>query len=352
MPISNNIFVWLLQECDSSHYETINPADDIELTTEIVEDSSNFRRLLESRCVGLSTDSVDQLCDKLTQLHHNYDNNNRVVPKMGTKIIHHQTECSSMARRVTAADSADTAYSTADSVPTTLELTKNTSGSTLSLQGRKHSRRSQEKKKQRRSGGTMTESPTRSHPDITYTTEDKLAEIMAHQQKLLLQQSKSSTLTRSNGSTETIADCATGNSTMEWVAKVRSDGTRYITRRPIRTKILKERKKKLENERCGMTTDDDAMSELKTGRHWSREDRRRHLQKSREHQQRKAIMQQRIEQVKKAAREGQNTIIELSYKKLHKHTMKDIDFASVQELLAHQGKIPVSSCNLVSVTTV
>jgi ligand of Numb protein X 3/4 len=54
---------------------------------------------------------------------------------------------------------------------------------------------------------------------------------------------------------------------MEWVVKRRPDGTRYITRRPVRSKILKERAKKITEERCGLTTDDDAMSELKTGRY-------------------------------------------------------------------------------------
>lgn len=252
----------------------------------------------------------------------------------------------------TSADLHDTAYNTAESSPTTLELTKNLTGSSLSLSpSKRQSRRAQERKRQAECDETVCPSPASSHTDITYTTEDKLAETMAYQQQILLQ-SKSGTLTRP--ATRESED--TGNmseqSNMEWVVKRRSDGTRYITRRPIRTKILKERKKKLENERCGMTTDDDAMSELKVGRHWTRAERRAHMQKSREHQQRKAMMQQRIEISRKSSREGQNNIIEMSHKKYHKHAMKDLDFASVQELLAHQGKIRISPSNLVSVTTV
>lgn len=45
--------------------------------------------------------------------------------------------------------------------------------------------------------------------------------------------------------------------------KRRPDGTRYITQRPVRSKLLKERALKINEERAGLTTDDDAMSELK-----------------------------------------------------------------------------------------
>ncbi|KAJ0029439.1 hypothetical protein NQD34_004436 [Periophthalmus magnuspinnatus] len=61
---------------------------------------------------------------------------------------------------------------------------------------------------------------------------------------------------------------------MEWKVKIRSDGTRYITKRPVRDKILRERALKIKEERSGgMTTDDDAMSEMKMGRYWSKEER-------------------------------------------------------------------------------
>lgn len=50
----------------------------------------------------------------------------------------------------------------------------------------------------------------------------------------------------------------------EWKVKIRPDGTRYVTRRPTRNKMLKERAKKVTEERnSGLTTDDDTMSELK-----------------------------------------------------------------------------------------
>ncbi|KAF7260047.1 hypothetical protein EG68_02265 [Paragonimus skrjabini miyazakii] len=68
---------------------------------------------------------------------------------------------------------------------------------------------------------------------------------------------------------------------MEWVVKKRSDGSRYITRRPIRNRLLKERAKRVAEERSGLTTDDDAASEMKTGHRWTRTERRKQAGKSR-----------------------------------------------------------------------
>ncbi|GFY09759.1 e3 ubiquitin-protein ligase PDZRN3-B [Trichonephila clavipes] len=81
---------------------------------------------------------------------------------------------------------------------------------------------------------------------------------------------------------------------MEWKVKRRPDGTRYITRRPIRNKILKERALQIMEERCGLTTDDDAVSELKIGKYWSREERKRHLERARERKQRREIFMKSI----------------------------------------------------------
>nr|XP_037283912.1 E3 ubiquitin-protein ligase PDZRN3-like [Rhipicephalus microplus] len=69
----------------------------------------------------------------------------------------------------------------------------------------------------------------------------------------------------------------------QWKVKRRADGTRYITRRPARTKLLKEREQKILEERSGLTTDDDNHSELKTGKYWAKEERKRHLEKALDH---------------------------------------------------------------------
>lgn len=51
--------------------------------------------------------------------------------------------------------------------------------------------------------------------------------------------------------------------------KIRSDGTRYVTKRAVRDRLLKARAMKIKEERSGMTTDDDAASEMKQVR-WSK----------------------------------------------------------------------------------
>ncbi len=145
---------------------------------------------------------------------------------------------------------------------------------------------------------------------------------------------------------------------MEWVVKRRADGSRYITRRPVRSKLLKERAKKILEERCGMTTDDDAVSELKVGRYWNKEDRKRHLEKARDHRKKKeSLLKQKMETVKEQD-EGKKepNIVELSHRKMMKNKGKKVldDFTTVQEMMAHgsreaQGK---TYNPLLSVTTV
>ncbi|KAK7102687.1 hypothetical protein V1264_020873 [Littorina saxatilis] len=144
---------------------------------------------------------------------------------------------------------------------------------------------------------------------------------------------------------------------MEWVVKRRPDGTRYITRRPVRSKILKERAKKITEERSGMTTDDDAMSELKTGRYWSKEERKRHLEKAKDYKRRKEIvMKQRMETLKEGEEKKEVNIVELSHRKMNKHKNKKVldNFVTVQEMLAHGSRIPEGKTYnpLLSVTTV
>ena len=144
---------------------------------------------------------------------------------------------------------------------------------------------------------------------------------------------------------------------MEWVVKRRADGSRYITRRPVRNRLLKERAKKVAEERCGLTTDDDAQSELKVGRYWSKEDRKKHLEKAKDYKRRKEQIKQRMETVKEGD-EGKKepNIVELSHRKMMKHKNKKVfdDFTTVQEMLAHGSREPQGKTYnpLLSVTTV
>lgn len=50
---------------------------------------------------------------------------------------------------------------------------------------------------------------------------------------------------------------------MEWKVKRRADGSRYIARRPVRNRILKNRAIRISEERAGITTEEDTISELK-----------------------------------------------------------------------------------------
>ncbi|XP_037303988.2 E3 ubiquitin-protein ligase PDZRN3-B isoform X2 [Pungitius pungitius] len=149
---------------------------------------------------------------------------------------------------------------------------------------------------------------------------------------------------------------------MEWKVKIRSDGTRYITKRPVRDKLLRERALRIHAERSGgMTTDDDAISELKMGRYWSKEERKQHAVRSKEQRQRREFMKQsRADCLKEQSGpedRKEPSIIELSHKKMMKKRSKKIfdNWMTIQELLTHGTKSPDGTRvynAILSVTTV
>ncbi|XP_040890492.1 E3 ubiquitin-protein ligase PDZRN3-B isoform X3 [Toxotes jaculatrix] len=148
---------------------------------------------------------------------------------------------------------------------------------------------------------------------------------------------------------------------MEWKVKIRSDGTRYITKRPVRDKLLRERALRIHEERSGMTTDDDAISELKMGRYWSKEERKQHAVRAKEQRQRREFMKQsRADCLKDQTGpedKKEPNIIELSHKKMMKKRNKKIfdNWMTIQELLTHGTKSPDGTRvynSLLSVTTV
>ncbi|KAM3877653.1 E3 ubiquitin-protein ligase PDZRN3-B isoform 2-T2 [Diretmus argenteus] len=149
---------------------------------------------------------------------------------------------------------------------------------------------------------------------------------------------------------------------MEWKVKIRSDGTRYITKRPVRDKLLRERAIRIREERSGMTTDDDAISELKMGRYWSKEERKQHAVRAKEQRQRREFMKQSRADCLKEQQANQEdkkepNIIELSHKKMMKKRNKKIfdNWMTIQELLTHGTKSPDGTRvynSLLSVTTV
>lgn len=75
---------------------------------------------------------------------------------------------------------------------------------------------------------------------------------------------------------------------MEWKVKRRPDGSRYIVRRPVRNRTLRAaRASKINEERTNdQTTEDDTISEVKMGRYWTKEERKKHMEKSKERRQR------------------------------------------------------------------
>ncbi|KAM6169433.1 E3 ubiquitin-protein ligase PDZRN3 isoform 2-T2 [Rhynchocyon petersi] len=148
---------------------------------------------------------------------------------------------------------------------------------------------------------------------------------------------------------------------MEWKVKIRSDGSRYITKRPVRDRLLRERALKIREERSGMTTDDDAISEMKMGRYWSKEERKQHLVKAKEQRRRREfMMQSRLDCLREqqgAEDKKEMNIIELSHKKMMKKRNKKIfdNWMTIQELLTHGTKSPDGTRvynSFLSVTTV
>ncbi|CAF0935009.1 unnamed protein product, partial [Didymodactylos carnosus] len=57
----------------------------------------------------------------------------------------------------------------------------------------------------------------------------------------------------------------------------------------LRNRILRAREKRILEERC-LTTDEEYMSELKTGKYWTKNERKRHLQQAKEYRQRQKFM--------------------------------------------------------------
>ncbi|XP_051911103.1 PDZ domain-containing RING finger protein 4 [Hippocampus zosterae] len=155
-----------------------------------------------------------------------------------------------------------------------------------------------------------------------------------------------------------------GEPRLEWKVKVRADGSRYAARRPARDRILRERALRIREERSGgMTTDDDAMSEMKMGRYWSKEERKQQLARAREQRKRREFMQKsRFECLKEgpaggAEGHGELSILELSHKKMMKKRNKKIldNWMTIQELMSHGARVPEDSKvhnAFLSVTTV
>ena len=78
---------------------------------------------------------------------------------------------------------------------------------------------------------------------------------------------------------------------LEWIVRKRSDGSRYVTRRPMRCRPESAARRSTTawvGDAATTTTDDDEAEQPKTGRYWTRDERRRHVA---ERRQREAMKQ-------------------------------------------------------------
>ncbi|VDM54910.1 unnamed protein product [Angiostrongylus costaricensis] len=135
----------------------------------------------------------------------------------------------------------------------------------------------------------------------------------------------------------------------KWKVKRRCDGSRYIVKRPARNQILKKRAAQLVRERTGVSTDDDAMSELKLGHFHSREERKKHLEEERR---RKIKNQQKIVELKISP--ANQTIVQLSQRKMQRQKEKMLldGFVTTQEVLSQRNPDTTAKHGILSVTTV
>ncbi|CAM2109938.1 unnamed protein product [Caretta caretta] len=137
-----------------------------------------------------------------------------------------------------------------------------------------------------------------------------------------------------------------GGARAEWKGRARGEGAR----RPGRDRLLKARALKIREERSGMTTDDDAVSEMKMGRYWSRGERKQQLLRAREQRRRRELMLQSRLDWQREAGEGRAaagpgapaelSILALSHRKsLKKRSRRILDnWITIQEMLAHGAR--------------
>ena len=133
---------------------------------------------------------------------------------------------------------------------------------------------------------------------------------------------------------------ADGSISMEWKVRIRKDGTRYITKRPVRRKACRSRDRRMNDERSAPSSDED-QTEAKIGRRWSRDDRKRHSRVAREKKRRRDYMQRRRLEALNENSQTTEQIVELSHIKMSKHKQKRMlfdNFVTVQELLAHGNR--------------
>lgn len=141
---------------------------------------------------------------------------------------------------------------------------------------------------------------------------------------------------------------------VEWRVRRNKDGSRiFISKKlkPAKQRLLRERAQKLAEERRGLTTDDETQS-VYLGRYWSREDRRRQLDKVREARRTKKVeMDRERKAVENRARKNDFDMIGFAQNKMAFTQQTFDDFITVEEILRQRNRVGMSS-GPVFVTTV
>ena len=162
------------------------------------------------------------------------------------------------------------------------------------------------------------------------------------------------------------------NLASEWKVKIRPDGSRYIAkvnssnnslnasavneRKLNRAKILRDRTEKINKERASscLTTDDEAASEMKVGRYWTREERTRQYLVSQEKKLRKQMMEHSRNQflddnLSSTLRRRKVMAEKAALGAADKNKILDT-FITIQEIMTHGTNLHTNP--LLSVTTV
>lgn len=145
-----------------------------------------------------------------------------------------------------------------------------------------------------------------------------------------------------------------GEMKVEWRVRRNKDGSRiFISKkmRPAKQKLLRERAQKLADERRGLTTDDETQS-VYLGRYWSRDDRRKQLDKVREARRVKKVELEAVAVNGGAPKRNDvSAIIQLTQKKMACMDKTFDDFMTVDEILRQRNRLGLSN-GPIFVTTV
>eukprot|EP00111_Clytia_hemisphaerica_P009671 TCONS_00028362-protein len=139
-----------------------------------------------------------------------------------------------------------------------------------------------------------------------------------------------------------------GDVEAEWRVRRSKDGKHIYIKKSTnstRSKVLKDRAQQIDNERCGLTTDDDAFT-VYQGQYWSRDQRKKQLSR---HNERRKRLVQKAELKATYENKTEKEIAEMAQRKM---TLPVFDnFVTIEEILSQRNRSGVFS-GPVHVTTI